>query len=169
MQPDAVDDDFKHLGQLLWHYRQALTEVEYLLDVQDLLVTAGRERWLSRAADHLRGAVDGLAALDAERSEVVRRVAAGLAVSPTTTLGGLASIAPDPWSEILADHVAWFNLQLQVVGDAVARTRSSVEGGLDHISDLLRTLAGAADSGYDAGGRRVAVPAATSLLFDDRA
>lgn len=169
MPLDSVDDDLKHLGQLLWRYRQDLADVEYLLDVQDLLVSGGREKWLGRTADQLRSAVERLVALDAQRAAVVQRLAPVLGLSAGATLGDLARVVPDPWAEILADHVAWFRVQLPAVGEAVARTRTSVEGGLDGITELLRTLTGAAGSGYDSIGRPVAVAAGGSLLFDDRA
>jgi hypothetical protein len=165
----TIDGELRSLGQLLWRYREKLEHVEFLLDVQHLLVANGRDRWLARAADQLRAAAEELADLDHQRSAVLGRVAFGLGRSGGLTLRELAEAAPPPWGDIFADHLSWFTAELARISDAALAARSSVEGGLAGVQQMLQALSGGGGQGYDHAGRRTAIAAAGSLFFDDRA
>lgn len=164
-----VDDDLRHLGQLLWRSRACLEQVEYLLDVQHLLAESGMERWLGRAADQLAQASAELGALDQERAEVLFRLSVSLGRSGPLLLSDLVEHVPEPWNDIYADHLRWFTSAVARIGEASSRARASVAEGLSGVQELLRSLQGVSGSGYDHSGRAVTATAGTALFFDDRA
>lgn len=169
MGPSTLDDDLRSLGQLLWRYREHLEHVEFLLDVEHLLVTAGRDRWLARTADQLKAAAEDVAALDHERSHLLGQLALSLGRPGPLTLRQVVDAAPTPWGDIFADHLTWFTQEVRRISDAALQARSSLEGGLDRVQDVLRTLGGTGGSGYDHAGRAVASRTGNALFFDNRA
>lgn len=171
MAPPIAENDLRLLGQLLWRSRQCLEHVEYLLDVQHLLAEAGMDRWLSRVADEVASASAQVADLDREREPILARLAVSLDApgSLALTLSDLVERAPEPWSEIFSDHLRWFTEQVGRISDAAARSRGSLEEGLNGVHELLRSLKGGGGSGYDHSGRPVVAGVGSSLFFDDRA
>lgn len=169
MRPSSIDEDLRLLGQLLWRYRRHLEQIEYLLDVQHLLVVNGRDRWVGRVVDSLEATSQDLAALDLERSELLGRLGLGLGLTGPIDLRRLVEHAPEPWGDMLADHLRWFTQQTTRIAEASRQARTSVTEGLAGVQELLRGLRGASESGYDHGGRALVAAASTPLLFDDRA
>lgn len=164
-----MDDDLRQLGHLLWRCREHLEQIEFLLDVQHLLVAGGRDRWLARIVDQLDAAGRDLAAADGQWADLATRIGTQLGLGERATLRQLAERAPDPWAGLLTDHTAWFASQARRVAEAATRAQGSTADGLAGVRELLRDLRGAAGDGYDHGGRAVSHTGAGSLFFDDRA
>lgn len=169
MELPAVEDDLRRLCEVLWRYRQRLEDLEYLLDVQGLLVTNGRERWLARVVDQLEVTAAELHELEGQRSAAADRAAHGLGLVGRPTLREITAASPEPWATMLSDHLAWFTPQTGRLGQQIEALRSAVGDGLAGVQELLRGLRRSGGVGYDHGGRPVAHAGASSLLFDDRA
>lgn len=163
-----LDADLRTLSELLWRYRDVLESIEYHLEVHGLLISAGADRWLGRAADHLSDGITDLTALDHRRADAVTRVAGPLGLEPGASLRELAARAPEPWGDILTDHATWLLPAMARLAEASARTRSSVTSGLARLHDALGALVPTGGATYDHAGRAVS-SAGGSLLFDGRA
>jgi hypothetical protein len=165
----AADDDLRQLGQLLWRYREQLEQLEFLLDVQRLLVANGRDRWLGRVVDQLDVAALELDVLEQQRAEVLHRVTARLGLPGQASLRDLVAHSPEPWADLLADHLVWFTREVARIAEVAQQARAVVGEGLAGVQDLLRNLKGGGGTGYGHDGRPVAHIAGGSLFFDDRA
>jgi hypothetical protein len=161
-------EGLRTLAQLLWSCREHLERIEFLLEVDLLLMENRRERWLARISDELRATTEDLVALDLRRTAATAEAAAHLGLDQPASLRDLADRAPQPWGDIFTDHARWFAQALVRIGAANQLTRSTAEQGLARVSELLNTIGGTRSTGYDHAGRAVAGTAGGSVFFDDR-
>jgi hypothetical protein len=169
MDAPRVDDDLRQLGQLLWRYREQFEQLEFLLDVQRLLAAGGSDRWLGRVVDLLDVAAADLHALEGRRVQLLGQLGPQLGLGSRPTLGELVARSPEPWGDLLADHLRWFTREVANLAALLEETRTVVAHGLAGVQHLLEQLRGSGGGGYDGGGRPVAHATAGALLFDDRA
>jgi hypothetical protein len=164
------------LNHLLWRQRSLLTELLYHLEVQQLLLAAGRDRWLPLCGESVERSLDRIARQDEAQSRLLVELAAVLPVSATANLGQLCEVVPEPWDGILGEHRAAF-LTLVAETEQVSReNRELLAAGLDDVRSLIGRLGDrpeeravhAPESGYGSLGRRRPVGArpAAALLVD---
>jgi len=121
----------------LWRQRRLLDALLYRLEVQELLLTSGRHRWLPNATRELEAVIAKL-----RRHELVRAVQASalareLGLPPDPTLRMITEAAPPPWCEILREHhIALLGLSGQVA-DLADRLRDELAASSRGIAEFL--------------------------------
>ncbi|MFV0526938.1 MAG: hypothetical protein ACK5RL_20845 [Acidimicrobiales bacterium] len=123
--------DLLRLNDLLWRYRRGVARFVFLLDVQLLIVEAGRHDQQPHVTGLLHELADALVLIDRDRRTVV---------GTTDTLTALAASAADPWPGILVEH-------RDSLRDALAeadrlrrrnqRAVAAVTDGLDRLFDTV--------------------------------
>ena len=144
------------LTWILWREREMLEALLYRLELEELVMSTGRTRWLAFAARDVDAAAAAL-----REVEILRAVAADEAAEPVglpvgCTLGELIAAAREPWAGILADHRDSFVALVDEI-DRVAQTnRALIVAGLRATQETLLgvergtptyTAAGAVDRG----------------------
>lgn len=95
------------LSALLWRERELLEALHFKLEVEQLLLSAGRTRWLSRATQETEQVTSRLREVGLARTIEAATVASEWGVSEDATLRDLSEAAPEPvWTDILESHFA---------------------------------------------------------------
>src|SRR5699024_2155771 len=92
------------LTALLWRERQLLELLLFKLDVEQLLLTNGRNQWLAHATDEVTTVLEEIRTTELGHAVESDAVAARLGLAPGATLAQLAAAAPAPWDTILDEH-----------------------------------------------------------------
>lgn len=170
--PEALLGELNHL---LWRQRALLTELLYHLEVQQLLLSSGRDRWLPLCGEQVERSLDRIGRQDEAQSRLLAEIAAEYPVPPAANLGQLCEVVPEPWDGILGEHRAAF-LTLVAETEQVSReNRELIAAGLDDVRSVIGRLGGRGeeqfptDPGYGSLGRRRPTPArAGAALLVDR-
>ncbi len=94
------------LSVQLWRERELLELVLFKLEEQQLLLEAGRSRWIQHATRELEQVLERLRGTGMSRAVEVAATAAEWDVPDAITLRDLIAHAPEgPWGEIFSDHL----------------------------------------------------------------
>ena len=153
MATSAISDRLSTLSQTLWRQRALVEVLLYRLEVQQLVLAAGKNRWIDMSARDVDGAIGDLRSEELMRAAAVAAVAPLLKVPETASLSELADAAGEPWDQILRDHQAAF-LALIASVEAVSRdNRELLNHGLRDTHDFLARVASAPGAdGYSVEG-----------------
>jgi len=137
---EAATADGADLSAALWREREALELLLYKLEMQQLLLTAGRTEWLNVATRELETTVELLRTAGVDRAIAAQERADAWGFDPAASLREIVAAAPDPlWQELLGEHLA----AMSQLGDRIVRTR-------DANLSLLRTAERAAVQALEA-------------------
>ncbi len=146
------------LAALLWRQRELLEKLAYRLECEQLLLAAGRSKWLALATTEVESMLEELRLVELQRAAAADAVARELGLRPGSSLEELAAGAQPPWTGVLVDHR---HALLTLTGElaALAETNKHLMGaGLAAVEATLANLglrdAAPRDDGYDARGRR---------------
>ena len=92
------------LVNTLWRQREALELLLFKMDEEQLLLAAGRGRWLAHATREVELVVDQIRHTEILRAIHSDAVAQELGLRPNASLAALSDAAPDPWRDMLRDH-----------------------------------------------------------------
>ncbi|HEV7949191.1 MAG TPA: flagellar protein FlgN [Glaciihabitans sp.] len=152
------------LSALLWRERDLLEMLLYKLEVEQLLLTAGKTRWIPRAAAETEQVTAQIRDLGLARTVEVAAVAQEWHAPEDSTIRDLIAHSPDVvWAEILDSHLKGFVdlvAQIQSMRDEnVALLRTATRATQETIANL-----DISPSTYDAQGFASANPDAARLL-----
>ena len=152
------------LSAQLWQERELLELLLFKLEEEQLLLIAGKSRWISHATREVEQVMERMRLAGLARSVNVTTVAEEYGLGPDATLRELAAAAPDGvWSDILSSHlIAMTELtgQIAEVRDTNERLlREAARSTQETLSGLTGTTypglygAGGETRPADAGGR----------------
>jgi hypothetical protein len=95
---------FREVSAILWRERHLLELLLFKLDEEQLVLAAGRTRWLPRATREVEMVLEEIRQTELERAVEVSRMALDLALPAGASLWQLAEAAPPPWQGILLEH-----------------------------------------------------------------
>lgn len=159
------------LSTLLWHERELLELLVFKLEEEQLLLTAGRSKWLHHATREVEAVLARLRTTGIERTVEASVVAVEWGLDEDATLRTLVEGAPDPvWQDVLQSH-------LGALSELTARIADVRDTNLTYLRAATRatqeTLAnvgaggGTASQEYTGRGVRTSAPAgSTAHLFD---
>lgn len=144
------------LAAILWRQRELLERLTYRLECEQLLLAAGRTRWLATATSEVELLIEELAVIELHRAAVSDAVARELGMPVGASLEDLAAAASPPWTAMLLDHrgaLVSITAELSSLAEA---NRQLTAAGLAAVEASLATIGvrdGATSRGYDARGR----------------
>jgi hypothetical protein len=94
------------LNQLLWRERDVLEDVLYRLQVQQLLLVEGRERWVERSVDDLERSLARVERYQRMHRDLLDDISAYLPVHGGSTLSEVVAVTPSPWDDIFEEQQA---------------------------------------------------------------
>lgn len=157
------------LAAVLWRQRDLLERLVYRLECEQLLLAAGRTRFLPLATAEVEGLLAELRVLEMQRAGAADRAADDAGLEPGAGLEQLASSVQPPWTGVLLEHR---EALLALTGElaALAETnRSLMAAGMKAVESAIAGLGdrtGTASVGYDARGRSDLISGAGALVVD---
>ena len=160
---DDHDDAWASLCTRLWVERDRLEDLLFKLTEVQLVVSSGSTRWLNRADDEARQALEALQDTEVVRAVAVQDLIRHYQLDSGLTLRELIAIAPAPWDSLLTDHCeALRDLALSI--DAAAHeNRRRLQLGLDITRETLERVQ-AVRATYDSRGEAIAQRPGAYLL-----
>lgn len=142
------------LSHTLWRQRRLLEVLLYRLELQQLVLTTGRTRWVEAATRDVETVTTELRAVELERAVRAATVAAELGLAGEPTLTRIAEAAQAPWGDIMAEHLdalRGLTAEIQTTG---RHNHELLLRGFQASQEFLALAAGDAGDGYAAHGRR---------------
>ncbi len=151
------------VSNVLWREREQLEVLLFKLDVEQLLMAAGRTRWLAHATREVEVVLE-----EVRRSELLRAVevdayAAEVGLAPSPSLHDMAVASPDPWRDLLIAHRDALVELTTAIGRVSASNREVLAVAQRAAHESLLNLAGTVET-YAPPGR--VASAAPARLFD---
>ncbi len=139
------------LSQILWRERELLDSLLFKLEVEQLVLSAGRSRWLMKAASEVESVLHRL-----RQTEVLRAVAAddaamSIGLEQNPSLRALAEALDEPWQSIMMDHREAFYQVSKEISALADTNRELLTAGLRSARETLLSL-DEATAGYDPAG-----------------
>ncbi|WP_082475296.1 MULTISPECIES: flagellar protein FlgN [unclassified Frigoribacterium] len=171
------------LSALLWRERELLELLTFKLEEEQLLLTAGRTRWIDHATREVEQVLDRLRSAGLDRSVEVSSVAQEWGTDEEAPLREIIAAAPaGPWGEIFTAHLAAMTeltARIAQLRDENERfLRAAARATQETLATTTTDAGAAAGAIYDAtgstaattAGRRVGTtgPASSGHLFDGR-
>lgn len=156
------------LAAVLWRQRELLERLVYRLECEQLLLAAGRTRWLASATGEVEALLDQLRVIEVQRAAAADEVSRELGLPLGSTLEELAGTAQPPWTGVLLEHrqaLLTLTGELSALAETnkhlMAAGMAAVEASLANLG--LRT--GTTSVGYDARGRNeiISAPGRTAV------
>ena len=154
-----------HVSAALWRIRELLDLLTFKLETEQVLVAAGRSRWLARATHEVELVLEEIRHAELRRTIELGDVAEALHLDPDISLGELAESAPPPWGAVLTDHrdtLISATSEITALGET---NRELLDSSYRALQETLGLLSATPEpSTYTADG--ATSPPTTRRLFD---
>jgi hypothetical protein len=154
------------LSTVLWRERELLELLLFKMEEEQLLLAAGRSRWLGRATHEVEIVLQEIRKAELTRALEVAAVAELLGLGPDPSLRELAEAAGSPWTEIFDDHRQAFLVATDTIAAMAETNRELVTASASAVRDALARLTQPQATTYSAGKKRVPATPSTPRLFD---
>lgn len=128
------------LTWVLWRERELLDALLYRLELEELVMSTGRTRWLASAARDVDEAAAALRELEVLRAVAADEAAEAAGLDPNASLGELIATAPEPWRGILTEHRDSFLALTDEIARVAQTNRALIVAGLRATQETLLGL-----------------------------
>jgi len=125
------------VSNVLWRERELLEVLLFKLEEEQLLLAAGRTRWLARATHEVDLVLEQIRETELLRAVEVDDAALELGLEPSPSLLALAVQAGGPWREILLQHRQGFMELTEAIQHLAAANRQILAEGARATRDAL--------------------------------
>jgi flagellar biosynthesis/type III secretory pathway chaperone len=154
-----------NISSALWSIRELLDLLTFKLETEQVLVAAGRSRWLGRATHEVELVLEEIRHAELRRTIELGDVAEALGLNSEISLKELAEAAPPPWDDVLADHRKTLLSVTTEISALAQSNRELLDSSYQALQGALGLLSPTPEpSTYTADG--ASSPATTSRLFD---
>jgi hypothetical protein len=141
----------ENLSSLLWLERDLLDLLTFKLEEEQLLLTAGKSKWLQHASLEVEQVLTRLREAGLARVVATSAVALEWGVAEDATLAQLAAAAPAPWAELLRAHLEAMTAQTNQIKNLRDENEQYLRAAARSAQETIATLL--PDVGtYDAHG-----------------
>jgi hypothetical protein len=156
------------LSNLLWRERELLELLVFKLEEEQLLLTAGKSRWLPQATREVEAVLARIRVAGMERAVVASSVALLWGLPEDATLRALAEGAPsDTWRDILLSHLTGLSALTAQIAEVRDTNLTYLRAATRATQETLASVGGRAD-GYDGRGAPATAGTGTYGAFFDR-
>lgn len=153
------------LSQILWRERELLETLLFKLEEEQLVLAAGRTRWLARAAREVENVLETIRETEILRSVAADEAAAAVGLGFNPSLRALAEAADEPWHSLLLDHHEAFTGLTREIAALADANRELITNGYRSARETLLSF-GEVTEGYAADGSAVAVADSRRRILD---
>ena len=143
------------VSSILWRERELLDLLLFKLEEEQLLLAAGRSRWLGHATREVEMVLEELRRAELGRAVEVEAVAVSLGLGPEVSLRQLAEQAPAPWDDILREHRNAFLAATQEITALAQANKELLSNGFRAARETLMSLGEPEVATYDPSGHSV--------------
>lgn len=161
-----VNAALAEVSSVLWHVRDLLDLLVFKLEEEQLLLAAGRSRWLARATHEVEVVLQEIRHAELRRAVEVDSAALLLGLPSSPSLRELADRAPEPWGDILRDHRAAFLASTNEVSAVAESNRELLEASYRAVKETLSGFGAQEDTATTYTPSGSAPPAQRRHLFD---
>ncbi|MDQ1294292.1 MAG: hypothetical protein QG608_2175 [Actinomycetota bacterium] len=143
------------LAAVLWRQRELLERLVYRLECEQLLLSAGRTRWLGEATAEVEILLEELEVVELQRAVAAQTVALELGLPADATLEYLAAGCQPPWTGVLLEHrQALIELmgELSTLADLSKNLMTAGMAAVEATLSRIGMRTGTSSLGYDAQG-----------------
>jgi hypothetical protein len=137
---DDVDHALAEVSSVLWRVRDLLDLLVFKLEEEQLLLAAGRSRWLARATQEVELVLTAIRHAELQRAVEVDALARLLRLSSSPSLRELADAAPEPWGAILLDHRDAFLVSTDAVAAVAESNRELLTASYLAVQETLNAF-----------------------------
>ena len=101
---NSTESLMAELSRVLWQQRALIEVLQYRLEVQQLMMSAGRDQRLPLAVEEVELTLADIRHLEDLRDRVVRDAAVSLGLAADATLTQICARVEAPWDFVLGDH-----------------------------------------------------------------
>ncbi|GGK18276.1 hypothetical protein GCM10010124_08570 [Pilimelia terevasa] len=154
---------FTELSSVLFRTRELMELLLFKLEEEQLLLTAGRSRWLAHATREVEMVLEQIRQTEVLRAAHSLSVADELGMSPDASLGQIADAAPVPWNDLLHQHrKAFLTLTAEISGMAETN-RDLLTAGQRAARETMAMVAGSVET-YGRDGQSVVADRRSRLV-----
>jgi hypothetical protein len=154
------------LSHQLWTMRELLEQLVYKLEVQGLLLAAGRARWIPYVTAELEAIIDAIGEIEAARAQASAKLARLHRQPQHASLAELIAFVQEPWAGLLTQHRLHL-LSLQAEIEEISRANSEMaKRSLMRSREIIASLGEQTVDVYDPRG--MTTPLAVGALRLDR-
>jgi hypothetical protein len=153
------------LSSILWREREMLELLLFKLEEEQLVLAAGRTRWLAHSTREVEMVLDQIRHTEVLRAAEVEAVAAELGIGPNPSLGQLADAVGAPWSDLFRDHRKTFLALAAEISALAEANRDLLSAGQRAVREAMLAVSGSFET-YGRRGETVAA-APRSRLIDE--
>jgi hypothetical protein len=161
------DQVLNDVSTVLWKERQLLELLVFKLEEEQLLLTAGKARWVNHASREVEIVLEQLRAAELLRAVKVEAAAEELCLESYPGLRSLSQASPEPWASIFSRHRQAFLELTSEVRELSERNRHLLAKGRDAAREALSWLTGKGappPQAYTASGGPSQAPAGYLLV-----
>ena len=145
VSPELLNAALAEVSSVLWRVRDLLDLLVFKLEEEQLLLAAGRARWLTRATHEVELVLEEIRHAELRRAVEVDHAAALLGLPPSPSLSSLAEHAPEPWGDILLDHRATFLASTREVSAVAESNRELLTASYQAVQQTMTGFGGTSD------------------------
>jgi hypothetical protein len=142
------------LSLILWRERELLDALLYKLEIEQLVLASGSNRWLGTAAREVEAVLASLRETELLRAVAADEAATRIGLASNPSLRALAEAVGEPWRTILLDHRDAFVGYTRAITDIAATNRELLTVGQFAARDTFLGLTEVVDS-YSPDGTAV--------------
>ncbi len=143
------------VSSILWRERELLDLLLFKLEEEQLLLAAGRTRWLAHATREVEMVLGEMKRAELGRAVEVEGVAVSLGLPPGISLRELAEAAPEPWGGILREHRNAFLAATQEITALAKSNKDLLAAGYHSARRSLMSLSDPEVKTYSPDGSSV--------------
>jgi uncharacterized coiled-coil protein SlyX len=164
--PERLNAALAEVSSVLWRVRDLLDLLVFKLEEEQLLLAAGRARWLPRATHEVELVLEEIRHAELQRAVEVDHVAGLLGLGSSPSLSQLADNAPEPWGDIFRDHRATFLTSTREVSSVAEHNRDLLAASYRAVQEALTGFGGLDDNPTTYTPSGASGPTQRSHLFD---
>ena len=130
------------LTWVLWRERELLEALLYRLELEELVMSTGRTRWLAAAARDVEEAAAALREVEILRSVAADEAAEAAGLPSGSSLAELIASAAEPWAGILTEHRDTFLRLVEEISRVAQANRALIVSGLRATQEPLLGIGG---------------------------
>ncbi|GII24519.1 flagellar export chaperone FlgN [Planosporangium mesophilum] len=151
------------LSSILWREREMLELLLFKLEEEQLVLAAGRTRWLAHATREVEMVLDQIRSTEVLRAAEVAAIGVELGLGPNPSLAQLSDLVEAPWSDLLRDHRKTFLALTAEISALAEANRDLLTTGQRAVRETMLAVAGSVET-YGRRGETVGAAPRARLI-----
>jgi len=152
------------VSNILWRERQLLELLVFKLEEEQLVLAAGRTRWLQHATREVETVLEEIKRAELERSMEIEVLAQELGLTSAPSLRELSEITEAPWNKIFEEHRRALLEIAQEIESTASANRDMLSRGHQAAREALATIGQIEVDAYTPSGNAAAGSLGTRLI-----